>query len=200
MPPSLWKRLDVVESPPVYLGEEDICVYARDYVARGGWAASVANNLMNNFKKEPSKRGTIEWEYKIQAVNQLADELSGILPQGAIICTIPTSQPRGSEEYDPRFDMLVERLKTLRPDIKIEEPITCRQGGTPAHHGGTRTPSILKGNFEWSGFAGSAPETIFQIDDVLTTGGHFRACKEMIAEHCPDTKVVGLFFCKTARD
>ncbi|MGY8684417.1 hypothetical protein Q2941_42705 [Bradyrhizobium sp. UFLA05-153] len=36
------------------------------------------------------------------------------------------------------------------------------------------------------------------VDDVLTTGSHFKAVKEMILERAPQTRVIGLFVARRA--
>ncbi|OOF56071.1 hypothetical protein BKL49_10880 [Rodentibacter myodis] len=38
---------------------------------------------------------------------------------------------------------------------------------------------------------------IILVDDVLTTGSHFKAIKSMIKAERPDIKVIGLFIAKT---
>ena len=40
---------------------------------------------------------------------------------------------------------------------------------------------------------------IILFDDVVTTGAHFKACKQVIMERFPDKKVVGLFLARTVR-
>ena len=38
-------------------------------------------------------------------------------------------------------------------------------------------------------------ETVFRVDDVLTTGSHFVACKQFIMDHDPRVKnVIGIFW------
>ena len=195
---NLWKRIDIVENPPSYLVPEDICFYARDYIPGVGYSASEANNLMNNFKKPKSTQDTAEWEYKKLAIQQLANELSEILPAGARICSIPSSRTKQDPDYDPRFDMLFECMLKDSCDIKIEEPIACISSTLPAHLGGSsRDPDDIKNNYVWVGFSDPTPEELYIIDDVITSGGHFKACQSIILENNPAIQISGLFFCKT---
>ncbi|MFC1909129.1 hypothetical protein ACFLXD_04665 [Chloroflexota bacterium] len=201
--PNIWKRVDIqntTENVPVYLQTDDECYYARDYVPYGGWAASVANSLMENFKKEAAKQGTAEWRYKESAIKQLANELTTILPPNALLCAIPPSKLKTEPDYDPRFDMLFAELYSIGWKGEIVEPITCNHSLPAAHLGGTRDPLSLKDNYSWNGFGDECPEVIYILDDVLTSGGHFRTCKDMILVHCPETNVIGIFFCKTNHD
>jgi len=37
------------------------------------------------------------------------------------------------------------------------------------------------------------------VDDVLTTGSHFRAAKSLLADHLSDVAVIGLFLARNQR-
>ena len=43
---------------------------------------------------------------------------------------------------------------------------------------------------------GPDPQIIAVIDDVVTTGAHFVAVRNMLRQHFPDTKIVGLFIAR----
>lgn len=192
----MWKKIEnFIESVPVHLNENDQCFYAREYISGGGYACSEANSLMNNFKKPVSKRGSGEWYYKERAIKQLARELAPTLVEGFPIFCVPQSKTKDHPEYDPRFDMLFVELRSLKNMI-VTAPIRYSSSQMAAHDGGTRTPEVIKSNYIWDGFGDTCPGLVYIIDDVLTTGGHFRACKDFVLEHCPDTKVLGYFFCK----
>jgi hypothetical protein len=170
-------------------------------VPRGGWGASLANQLMENFKKESSKKGTNEWYWKEDAVKTLATELTTILPKNSVVFSIPSSKLETDPEYDPRFDMLFKQLDNLGWQVEVAKPISCKTSQIPAHLGGaSRNPAEIKDNYHWNGFDSDCPEEMYIIDDVITTGGHFSACKDLILEHCPETSVIGIFFCKTIFD
>lgn len=83
----LWKKIETSPfdgDPPALLEPDDICYYAREYVSGGSWKASEANQLVQNLKKDPSKKGTFEWPHKIKAVRQFAQELSSVLVESFI--------------------------------------------------------------------------------------------------------------------
>jgi hypothetical protein len=42
------------------------------------------------------------------------------------------------------------------------------------------------------------PAQVGVVDDLLTTGSHFRAVKDMIQERAPDTRVVAFFIARRA--
>ncbi|MFC1944846.1 hypothetical protein ACFLX5_05105 [Chloroflexota bacterium] len=195
----MWKKIDIqrfIESVPIHLNDDDLCFYARELISHGGYTASDANSLMNNFKKEASKRGTREWFHKERAVKQLAGELAPALIDNAMVFSIPTSKTKDHLDHDLRFEMLFEEVRAIKT-VVVVEPIRYSISQLAAHdEGGTRDPDIIKSNYIWDGFGGKCPDIVYIVDDVLTTGGHFRACKDFVLEHCPETLILGYFFCK----
>jgi len=200
MPP-LWKQIQRigVENFPYWLDDDDVCYYARDYVSEGGYGASEANQLISNFKKPPERRGRPEWHYKEQAIAQFAREIASIdnLEEFLVTC-IPCSTSRQDPAYDPRLDDTLRVLKNLRPNVAVEFLLSFQENMTPAHHGGIRNPDIIYANLAWSRTR-STLTNIVVVDDVLTSGAHFKACKRMIIENITNAHVVGLFWARTVR-
>jgi len=193
---ALWKKIDIVENPPVWLEDEDCCYYARDYISRGGYGASEANQLITNLKKPTKRKGTLEWPHKIRAIKQFALELSNALKDGVTVTSIPTSKKREDPDYDPRLEMTLGVLAKRRKKIIIEFPIIRRETIQAAHHGGKRNPNMIYKSLQWVGFK-KVPEHIVLIDDVITSGSHFKACQRLIMEHHPEISVSGLFWGRT---
>ncbi len=195
----LWKKLEIVENPPARLGPDDECYYARDYIARGGYQASEANQLIANLKKHPRFKNTPSWRYKQQAIERFAAELGGVLAANLTVAAIPPSKIPSDPEYDSRLADTLTSLSRLRPDLQIMTPFRSRASTTPAHHGGSREVDEILANLEWLGLPESC-RLLVLIDDVLTTGGHFRACKLLVARHAPAVRVAGLFWARTVWD
>ena len=194
----LWTLVDLdVQPRPVFLRPGDICYFAREYTSEGGYKASTANNLINNFKKDPSKRGTNQWFYKERAAKQFAEELAESLPDDCHIAVIPTSKPDGHPEYDPRFDMMLGNFLKARPDITVCAPIYRTEACQSLHTGGRRSVTEVLKTLRWQGFDDETPSSIFLLDDVLTCGTTFRACKLLLTQHCPGIEIVGIFWAKT---
>jgi hypothetical protein len=195
--PRRWTKLDLhaVQDPPAYLDDADVCYYAREYVSHGGWSASEANQLISNFKKKPNTKGTYQWAHREAAVSQIARELAAGLAKDLCIAAIPTSKTSDDPEYDHRFEDLFTELRRLRPDLHIEAPIACRESHQSVHTGGARHPDLIYDLLEWRGFV-NVPSKVCLIDDLLTTGGHFKACQRLILEHHPSMQVNGIFLAK----
>jgi hypothetical protein len=196
---ALWKKIERIgiEAFPYHLDDDDVCYYARDYISEGGYAASIANQLIQNFKKPPNRRGLPEWRYKEQAIRQFAQEISSIQNiQDFLVTCIPSSKTRDSHQYDSRLEATLLHLKSLKPRVEIEFPLSFREDMVAAHLGGGRSIDSIYGNLQWAGLR-SHINDIIVIDDVLTTGAHFKACQRKIVENVPDANVIGLFWAKT---
>lgn len=194
----LWKKVERVgvENFPIYLEDDDICYYARDYISKGGFQASKSNDLINNFKKPADRKGKPEWRYKKTAMQQFAKELSDILPDGILVTCMPSSISKTDSNYDSRLEDTLQQLRKTRPNIIVEFPISVKQTTLAAHSGANRDPNQIYRNLEWKGIQISSDKIVL-IDDVLTTGAHFKACQRLIWEHCPGIDIIGVFWAKT---
>jgi hypothetical protein len=190
----LWRKIEHPEVVPVRLRPGDECYYAREYVSHGNWDASEANQLIRNFKKTNDRRGRPEWRYKTQAIHQFATELAQIVNYG-ILCAIPSSKRRDDPLYDSRLDDVLSKLRKMNPEVTVERPFEVMESHEAAHAGGARSEESFYGMMEWKGFQ-QAPEDVVLIDDVITTGAHFKACQRMIREYHPAAKVYGIFWAK----
>lgn len=198
MSPS-WKKIERVgtEAYPYWLEDDDACYYAREFISGGGYAASETNNLVTNFKKPPARKGLPEWKHKGIAIRRFATEIAiiGNIADFLVTC-IPPSVIRSDPNYDSRLEDTLRILKELKPTVVIEFPLSIDQNLPPAHLGGRRNPDEYYQHLEWSPIASPATDIIV-IDDVITSGAHFKACKRMIKDHIPDANVVGLFWART---
>ena len=198
---SEWVRIEPDEIPWCILGPGDECYHMHGFIARGGYGASDANSLILNFKKKPNLKNTPQWKHKLKAVRQFAEDLSHELSDDSVVVFVPPSKTRDHDEFDDRFDLLAERLKHLLDDVVIEEPIVRKTSMKSAHDGGdklnlTQTLATLR----WVGFEGEVPDSIYLIDDVLTRGVSFKACKNMILKRHPDVEIRGLFWGLTVHE
>jgi len=192
----LWKKLDIVEKSPLFITADDECYYARDYIARGSFKDSEANQLISNLKKHPKFQGTQSWRYKEQAVDRFARELAAAIGKSVSVAAIPPSKLPTHPEYDSRLSDCLTLLGQLRSDLVIERPFFCRESTVPAHHGGSRRIEEITANLEWVSLS-TGCRTLVLIDDVLTTGAHFKACKRMVAKEAPSVRVAGVFWART---
>lgn len=193
----VWRRIDVEVGPkPYFLESGDECYYAREYISEGGYEASEANQLISNFKKDPSKKGTGQWYYKQRDATRFAQELAAFIPNNCWISIIPTSKPSDHAEYDPRFDMMLETLQDRRPDLSVTAPIFRAIPCQSLHKGGHRNILKAMSTMGWRGFKKDPPHLIL-IDDVITCGTNFKACQRILQQFCPKLEVYGVFWTRT---
>lgn len=188
-------KLDLDLHPRHYLDNTDHCYYFLEKEAEG-YTKSQANNLIHNFKKPVDRRGRPEWRYKIDAIQKFINMLCEREYQGECITIVPapTSKPRGHEEWDDRIDQVVDGLRMCQPELNIEKILDTTTMHTPAHIGGSRNLSEIKSHTISTPLKNCTSGVVILVDDVLTTGAHFKAWKEMILRSNPDIKnVLGLF-------
>ncbi len=198
---ALWNLIDLNVRPcPVHLKDSDRCYYAREYLPEGGYQASETNQLILNFKMHPSHKDVYRWRYKREAAKQFAHELALFLPRNGCIALIPTSRPYEHPEHDPRFYLMLAELIPLRSDLAVFEPVIRAVTCQALHMGGKRSPQDLLQTLGWQGFeAAAVPDRLFLIDDVITSGSTFRACKSFLHQNCPNLDVVGAFWARSVR-
>ncbi len=196
---SFWKKIDLVEDFPAFLEPDDACYYAREYISGAGWQASVTNSLIFNLKKDVSRRGTPEWRHKENAAYQFAKELNYALPDNAAVAFIPTSKCESDPQHDPRWAMVADRLLRQNGTIHIEEPIIRSKSYRGLHRGDPRNIRLISQTLSFRGFSNEPPGTLILIDDIITRGTSFTACKNLILEHHGQMRILGCFWARVIR-
>lgn len=190
-------RYDYTIHPRMHLSAEDKCLYFMEHTP-GGYNKSKNNSQISNFKKPMSRSSFPDWEYKIEAIDKFASDLTEGINIGSITTIIPapTSKPRGHNEWDNRLDQVVESFVSKQTNgARCEYALDSIIPLTPAHAGGSRDMEYIKQNTHWNGFATAPSTTVLIIDDVLTSGAHYKAWKEIILENDPRVKsVIGIFW------
>lgn len=187
--------LDIHSIP--YLNSDDACYYFLDYKLNSGFEA---NSLVFNFKKDLLFKNHPSWYYRNEAIKEFAKMINNaflnINKNIFNIIPMPTSKPKNSTEFNNRLIQTMEELLKLDNSYKIFDCFDVQNNLVPAHYNGYRNPNDLKQEilFYPPNFF---DKNIVLIDDVLTTGGHFKACKNILLEKLdPNINIVGLFLAK----
>jgi len=166
---------------------------------KGPWFTSYANMLVKNLKFVGPATGP-KHRAKMDSCSQMARELTALhrtlnFPNTAF-AFVPGSKQRGHPEFDTRFDYVGAHLTSGA--FRVTEPIVTSLSHDAVHSDEDnyeeRDPAVIRQHLEWRGFGENVPDNVILVDDVITSGGHFRACVEMIRENHPTTNVVGAFW------
>ncbi|WP_054512542.1 hypothetical protein [Chryseobacterium sp. ERMR1:04] len=178
--------------------ENAIYYFFDDYVPRGTFKAGKTNSLISNYKKSVDSSDSELW-YKKKAIKEVSllikkdfDELRNEFT----FVPIPPSKARNEPLYDNR------NLKCLNLALScnVKDIISFRETHEPFHITGHRLPpdDLIHGlelNEEEI-----TTNNIILFDDFLTSGSHFKACKNLLLRYYPDKEVYGLFIARRKKD
>ena len=181
---------------------EDECYFLGEFTARKGYKYSETNRTIINFKKSMDRSGTPEWKYKQLAINECADAFAIALNPFSLdtmtFVPVPPSNMKDHELYD---DRLVRMLKIVGKKVGFLRISECVEQTKPlrSSRGSTYkpTPSDIIKAYEFRNHRRTPrPTTIAIVDDVITTGAHFKAMKSILLEQYPGINVIGLFLAR----
>lgn len=97
-----------------------------------------------------------------------------------------------SEDYDDRnlrvCQIVCEKFGfTYAPDIEVASELEA------AHLGGNRNPQTIRQSMKRVSKVANDCEPVFLVDDIITTGGHFEAAKQLLMETGCNKPINGLF-------
>lgn len=200
-PQRLTKVDELTRQDHYWLEPDDECLFLGEYTARKGYAFSETNQLILNFKKSLSTRGSPQWRYKQAALDRAADALRVAL-RGAwldVVTLIPL--PPSKAKSDPLYDDRVVRLaRAIRPSpqVDVRELVVQTQSTEAVHDSESRpTPTELAKLYNLdAAMLSPAPRQIGLLDDLLTTGCHFKAAQKILKAQFPEVRVTGIFLAR----
>lgn len=203
---STWTKVDLklLDDPPSHVTPTDHCWYLRDLLVdphsdKKPWELGASNQLIYDLKIDPRK--TVKPYFrdkKLAAIETFAQELARNVSGPRLFAPIPSSKARDDEAYDNRLDTVLIRAQQLNPHVRIATPVR-RTATIEASHtrSGSRSPALHLPTLAFSGIQGEVPgDTIFLLDDVLTSGSTFKACQQVIENGRPGITVAGVFWAR----
>ncbi len=184
-----------------YLRRTDVCRYLGAYTAGKGAAHSATNRLILDFKMPVSRTRRRNPPQKDKAIANAAAALRRALEASplarAVFVPVPPSKAKDDDAYD---DRLVRMLRAVRPEqpLDVRELIVQTHSVEPTHRRSARLRASDIEAMYGIDEALEAPEPglVVIVDDLLTSGAHFRAAQRVLSRHFPDIDVVGLFLAR----
>jgi predicted amidophosphoribosyltransferase len=143
-----------------------------------------------------SYRDTARWKHKQSAIRQFAHDLNNLPFNDDILIPAATSKSEDDINYDSRIVDTLLGLKRINPSIHVLDILKVKTSTASAHsEGGTRRPyDIIEGLEPIENPPKIQQERIFVVDDILTTGGHFKAYKTFLERYYPNVQIIGIFW------
>jgi len=184
-----------------YLDSSDKCHYVSEYTAgAGGWKGGPTNQLISNIK---TKHPNSLWAKKrdIQVISNCLRRLINleVLSEHYTIVPIPPSKTKSHQDYDDRMLKICRKIMAGTSTPEIVELIQSTVDGDPTHQTGSKPPPDYYMNI----YKVICPENyeprngILLVDDVLTTGSHYKACKNLLLQQFGNIAVYGLFIARS---
>lgn len=189
-----------------FIEPEDEIYFFYEYTARRGFDHSPGNNLISNLKKDPvrfrDQPGVLK--HKRRAISTCAQMIShGLDPAWlatAVIVPVPPSKARNDPAYDDRMLRVAQAVQILETPPRAAETRelvhqTISLQTSHASEDGERSSidELVQAYALDEALATPEPERIVILDDMLTTGRHFRAMNFVLHRRFPRAQIVGTF-------
>lgn len=188
-----------------YLNEEDECFFFHVYHANKGFKFSEYNQLISNFKKKLDRKGQFDWRYKQEAIRKVASILRGTLTTiqtPVTVVPIPPSLCKTDAMHDDRILQALKMASIGLKNITVRDIISLEEN-REASHSGSKTrlsPLQLQQLLTLEDNPPIQTRNIILVDDVITTGSQFKACKGLLLQEYENIDVTGLFVARTQHD
>ncbi len=198
----LTKIDDLTRPAHSFLEPEDACFYMGEYTAHGGFGASTTNGLIWNLKKPMARRANLqEWRHKVNAISEAARCFRRILKkvgvESSTFVPVPPSKRRGDLGYDDRIAQILDQMGEGF-DCDAREIVYQHQSMAPSHEGERASIAELVANYRIDAALLQPPRNnrVVIVDDMLTTGRHFKAMTQVLSERFPGVAFRGLFIAR----
>jgi len=199
-----------------FLTNTDLCHYLGEYHPEGDFETPAEhrriadNRLLHDFNIPPQAEDPSARQRKNRAIRHWAQKIKEALSDFAackqhVFVSIPPPRIRTDEGYDDRMPQALRHA--LGEDGRIVELIVQRKS-EPAAGPATaqeRLPDLasIQANYFIDEATAElvSPDTagIVLCDDLLATGAHFAAARNLLGETFPQVRIMGLFLTRQTR-
>ena len=184
------------------LDQEDRCYFFIEYTSGESYKYSDGNRLISNLKKSVLKRDLAEYHYKNEAINQCSAWLRSVYDSSTIwksstFVPVPSSKRIDDPLYD---DRMVQVCQGISPQADVRSIVFQTETTVASHTVKDRERlklgrllSIYRVN---EGLCHPRPQRIIIVDDMLTTGTHFKAMQHTLQRRFPGIPIDGVFIAR----
>lgn len=185
-----------------YLDQEDKCYFFIEYTSGENYNYSDGNRLISNLKKPVLKRGRAEYRYKNEAINKCSAWLrivydSSIVWQRSTFVPVPSSKCIDDPLYDDRMVKVCEGISS-QADVRsiVFQTETTVASHTVKDGERLKLEQLLSIYGINEGLCNPTPKHIIIVDDMLTTGTHFKAMQHTLQRRFPGIPIEGVFIAR----
>ncbi len=187
-----------------HLEPSDYCYFFGEYAGRQGFSHSPMNQLIHNSKKPVSRKNLLEWRYKEEAIEKVAELLLHTSNwhklKNYTWVPIPPSQLKLDEDYDDRLLRILQKVRETEEFLDVREILLARQRRHGAHTAKSTKRTVyehLSNMVIDESKKAPIPRAIVIFDDVLTTGSQYKASKKLLTSIFPTMPTVGIFIARS---
>jgi hypothetical protein len=191
-------QLTVWDHPYITLNDE--CYFGWEYVVKGGYVHYDVNDFIQNFEIPSNWPNPLRLRHKRRAIAFAGKALQSLIPadlkQTSTFVPIPPSKIKGDPAHDERLSLA---LRSIAPPLADVRELVLQNENTISK-GKQIPPSQRAANYRINEeCALPDPTHIVLVDDVLTTGSHFKGAMMVLQQHYPNVGIVGLFLARAIR-
>jgi hypothetical protein len=185
-----------------YIEANDQIYFAHEYTSGAGFAGA-GNDLILNLKKRMDRRGRPEWRHKERAIQTVSQLLAANLNKDWLrlgtLVPVPPSKMRSDPTYDDRMLRALHGIAQWHM-IDVRELVRQKESTRASHEsaGNRMRPADLLAVYEIDeAVANARPvSALLVVDDLLTTGAHYRAMHTILTERFPGAPIAGVFIAR----
>lgn len=190
---------ELLKKEHIYLEIEDECYFLLSYTSGFSYDYSKDNSIICNLKKGvEKKKNPQEWKHKENAIKQIAQMLEQVqidtfFSKKVTFVPIPPSKIKTDPKYDDRLVNILQQVGGGNLDVR--EIILQKENTESYHHSDKRrNPYQIQENYIVDeSECNDVNQIMIVFDDMITTGAHYKAVKNLLQKRFPSKRIKGLF-------